>query len=162
MSKKIAFFPGSFDPLTNGHVNLIKRASSLFDQIIIGIMTNTSKQALFTPQEKFDLIQEVFVDTPEVKIVLSEVGLTVEIARKLGASFLVRGVRNAQDFEYERSIAHMNSQLAHDIETVILFADAEFTHVSSSMIKEIASFGGDVSSYLPCNINEALLKKYLR
>ena len=160
MSKKIALFPGSFDPLTSGHVNIIERAATLFDEVIVGIFTNTSKQSLFTPEEKHALAETATAHVPNVTIMTQELGLTVEIARKLGANFLIRGIRNGQDFEYEKNIAFMNQQLDAGIETVILLADGAYTNISSSMIKEIARFEGDIRAFVPACVDQAVKEKY--
>ncbi|EGO7897430.1 pantetheine-phosphate adenylyltransferase [Enterococcus faecalis] len=158
--RKIALFPGSFDPMTNGHLNLIERSAKLFDEVIIGVFINTSKQTLFTPEEKKYLIEEATKEMPNVRVIMQETQLTVESAKSLGANFLIRGIRNVKDYEYEKDIAKMNQHLAPEIETVFLLAEEPYAHVSSSLLKEVLRFGGDVSDYLPPNIYHALkLKK---
>ena len=160
MTKRIALFPGSFDPFTSGHLNIIERSASIFDEVLVGIFTNTSKQSLFTPAEKYDLALEATKELSNVRVVMQEVGLTVEIAKQLGANYLVRGIRDSLDYEYEKNIAYMNSQLAPEVESVFLFSDAKYSSVSSSMIKEIAKFKGDVSAFVPSCVNEAIKLKY--
>lgn len=150
--RKIALFPGSFDPMTNGHLNLIERSAKLFDEVIIGVFINTSKQTLFTPEEKKYLIEEATKEMPNVRVIMQETQLTVESAKSLGANFLIRGIRNVKDYEYEKDIAKMNQHLAPEIETVFLLAEEPYAHVSSSLLKEVLRFGGDVSDYLPPNI----------
>ena len=157
--RKIALFPGSFDPMTNGHLNLIERSAKLFDEVIIGVFINTSKQTLFTPEEKKYLIEEATKEMPNVRVIMQETQLTVESAKSLGANFLIRGIRNVKDYEYEKDIAKMNQHLAPEIETVFLLAEEPYAHVSSSLLKEVLRFGGDVSDYLPPNIYHALQQK---
>ena len=157
--RKIALFPGSFDPMTNGHLNLIERSAKLFDEVIIGVFINTSKQTLFTPEEKKYLIEEATKEMPNVRVIMQETQLTVESAKSLGANFLIRGIRNVKDYEYEKDIAKMNQHLAPEIETVFLLAEEPYAHVSSSLLKEVLRFGGDVSDYLPPNIYHALKKQ---
>ncbi len=159
MTKKRALFPGSFDPLTLGHLNTIERAAMLFDEVIVGILTNTTKKSLFTVEEKIALTKEATQHLTNVSVMAQEAGLTVEIAQKLGAQFLIRGIRGIQDYEYERNIAFMNQQLNRKVETVFLLSDEKYSNVSSSMLKEIAFFDGDVSEFLPACVNEALRKK---
>ncbi len=139
--RKIALFPGSFDPMTNGHLNLIERSAKLFDEVIIGVFINTSKQTLFTPEEKKYLIEEATKEMPNVRVIMQETQLTVESAKSLGANFLIRGIRNVKDYEYEKDIAKMNQHLAPEIETVFLLAEEPYAHVSSSLLKEVLRFG---------------------
>ena len=159
MTKKIALFPGSFDPLTLGHLDTIERASHLFDEVIVGIFTNTSKHSFFTIEEKVDLIREACAYLPNVRVIAKQADLTVNIAQELGAKYLVRGIRNMKDYEYEREIMEMNYHLDDTIETVFFLAKSKYTHISSSLIKEVVYFGGDVSDYLPKNIDEAIRRK---
>lgn len=159
MTKKIALFPGSFDPLTLGHLDTIERASHLFDEVIVGIFTNTSKQSFFTIEEKVDLIREACTYLPNVRVIAKQADLTVNIAQELGAKYLVRGIRNMKDYEYEHEIMEMNYHLDDTIETVFFLAKSKYTHISSSLIKEVVYFGGDVSDYLPKNIDEAIRRK---
>ncbi|MEI5988780.1 phosphopantetheine adenylyltransferase [Enterococcus termitis] len=156
---KIALFPGSFDPLTNGHLDLIERSTKIFDKVIIGVFVNTNKTALFTLEEKLFLIKEAVADLENVEVIAQETQLTVESAAQLGANFLIRGIRNVKDYEYEKDIAMMNHHLAPELETVFLLADEAYAHVSSSLLKEVLKFGGDVSAYLPKSINQALNQK---
>ena len=159
MTKKIALFPGSFDPLTLGHLDTIERASHLFDEVIVGIFMNTSKQSFFTIEEKVDLILEACAYLPNVRVIAKQADLTVNIAQELGAKYLVRGIRNMKDYEYEREIMEMNYHMDDTIETVFFLAKSKYTHISSSLIKEVVYFGGDVSDYLPKNIDEAIRRK---
>lgn len=158
--KKIALFPGSFDPLTNGHVDTIKRATKIFDEVIVAIATNTSKKSLFTGDERIQLAKDVLKDMVQVRIVRHKGGLTVDMANELGATALVRGVRNIKDFEYEESIAGMNRTQNPELETVILLSSEKYRFLSSSLIKEVAMFGGDISQVVPPVVNEAIKAKY--
>lgn len=160
MTKKIALFPGSFDPFTSGHWDIVRRSSEMFDEVLIGVFTNTSKKSLFTPIEKQELIMDATREFPNVAVLIQESGLTVEIARDLGAKYLIRGIRNSLDYEYEKNIASMNKQLAPEIESVFLLSDDKYSSVSSSMIKEIAKFKGDVSLFVPPGVNDAIRTKY--
>ena len=154
----IALFPGSFDPLTNGHLDIIQRASQLFDHVVVGIGHNTSKQALFTPEEKVDLISTVVTDLPNVDVTIMH-GLTVQFMSEIGAKFIVRGLRNSKDFEYERDIAGVNSALA-DVETILLLAKPENQNISSSMVKEIGSMGADnMAKFVPKVVVDALKER---
>lgn len=156
---KIALFPGSFDPLTNGHLNMIERSTKMFDKVIVGVFVNTNKTALFTLEEKLVLIKAAVAHLENVEVIIQETKLTVESAAELGATFLIRGIRNVKDYEYEKDIARMNHHLAPDLETVFLLADEAYAHISSSLLKEVLRFGGDVSMYLPDSINQALNQK---
>ncbi|MDR0921539.1 MAG: pantetheine-phosphate adenylyltransferase [Lactobacillales bacterium] len=157
--RRVALFPGSFDPLTNGHLNTIERASKLFDEVIVGIFINTTKKSLFTTEEKLALATEATKHLENVTVITRETKLTVEIAKELGANFLVRGIRNIKDYEYERDIARLNAELSYGLETIFFLSEARYEHMSSSMIKEIFTFGGDVSNYLPSVVYEALVEK---
>ena len=156
---KIALFPGSFDPLTTGHVDLIERGAKLFDEIIVGVFVNTNKKSFFSSEEKVQLIQEALIHIPNVRVIAQETELTVIAAKKLGAQFLLRGIRSVKDYEYERDIMEMNHHLAPTLETVFLLADAKHSFISSSLLKEILTFEGNVADYLPRNIYEAIVKK---
>ncbi|MBF8807918.1 MAG: pantetheine-phosphate adenylyltransferase [Enterococcus lacertideformus] len=156
---KKALFPGSFDPLTNGHLDMIERAAKMVDEVIVGVFVNTSKKNLFTIEEKVDLISQSVRHIPNVKVIHQENQLTVETARDLNIKTIIRGIRNVKDFEYERDIAKMNHHLNQEVETLFLLAKPEYSHVSSSLLKEVLYFGGDVSIYLPDVINEALAIK---
>lgn len=159
--KKIALFPGSFDPFTNGHLNTVERAAELFDEVIVAVVTNTSKVGMFTIDEKLELIAKSTEKLPNVKVIAQEEGLTVKVAANLGAKFLIRGIRNMTDYEYEKNIASMNSKLDSTIETVFLLADEKYANVSSSIIKEIAKFDGDIEAFVPTHVKTALKAKFL-
>lgn len=159
MSKRQAIFPGSFDPFTNGHLNTVERASLMFDHVYIVVSTNTSKKELFSVSEKVDLIEAAIKKLDNVSVVAEANQLTVTVAQKYNANFLVRGIRNNQDFEYEKSISFMNRNLAPDIDTVFLLADEKYSSISSTMIKEVAKFGGKITDFVPENVEQALRRK---
>ncbi len=152
---KIAVFPGSFDPITIGHVNLIQRACTIFDKIIISIGVNTSKNKLFPLEQRIDWINKVFRDESKIEVMEFH-GLTVDFCKKVGAKFIIRGLRNASDFDYEKTIAQLNHELNHDIETVFLISRPRFSHISSTIVREIIRVNGDASSLVP---PEVIIKK---
>lgn len=152
---KVAIFPGTFDPLTLGHMDLIKRGRALFDQLAVAVMTNSTKHPLFSVDERVAQIKEATSGMNNVSVITAS-GLTVELMNKIGADYLMRGLRNTTDFQYERDIAAMNKFLDKDVETIFFLADAKYQHLSSSLLKEVAMNGGDISAYLPGQINEAL------
>lgn len=154
----IALFPGSFDPLTNGHLDVIRRASKMFDTVVVGVGNNTSKQALFTPEEKIALISVTVADLDNVKVAVMH-GLTVQFMAEINAGFIVRGLRNSKDFEYERDIAGVNSALA-DVETILLLSKPENQNISSSMVKEIGAMGADnMAKFVPKVVVDALKER---
>ena len=155
---KVAVFPGSFDPLTLGHLDLIKRGSALFDQLAVAVMDNASKHPLFSLDERVAQVKEAVSGLSNVSVITSQ-GLTVDLMNKIGADYLMRGLRNSKDFEYERDIAAMNQFLDDQVETVFLLADPKYQHLSSSLLKEVTMAGGDISAYLPAKINAALEKR---
>lgn len=155
---KVALFPGTFDPLTLGHLDLIKRGSALFDQLAIAVMTNESKHPLFSVDERVQQVKEAVSGLANVSVITAE-GLSVDLMNRIGADYLMRGLRNANDFQYERDIAAMNNYLDDQCETIFFLAKPEYQHLSSSLLKEVTSAGGDISAYLPANINEALKKR---
>ena len=144
---KIALFPGSFDPFTKGHQNIVERALPLFDRLVIGIGRNTTKQTLYTPEERQQQIAALFANEPRIEVRIYDV-LTVDFAKSVGAQYVLRGVRTMADFEYERAIADVNKRLA-GLETVLLFADADTASISSSLVRELKAFGKDVTDFLP-------------
>lgn len=144
---RIALFPGSFDPMTTGHLDLLCRAMPLFDKIIVAIGINTGKQGFQSLNERLANIRRVVADMPQVEVVSYDC-LTTDLCRKHGVKFIIRGVRDNADFEYERKIADINRLIAPDIETVFLLASPEHATVSSTMVRELASFGHDVSKWL--------------
>ncbi len=145
---KRAVFPGSFDPITKGHENILRRALPLFDEIVIGVGVNASKQPMFPLEQRMAWLQAVFADAPQVKTEAFE-GLTKDFCERTGATWLIRGVRNGGDFEYERTIAQMMKALDHRLETVILFTDPEHAHIHSTVVRDILRNGGDARSFVP-------------
>ena len=154
-----AVFPGTFDPLTMGHLDLIKRASKMFDQVTVLVATNTSKKAMFSFAERKALLEQEIAFLPNVNVIAAPKDLTVNVAKKIKAQAIIRGVRDAQDFEYEKTIALMNRHLAPEIETVLLLTDARYSFLSSSIVKEVALFGGDLTGLLPDKTAQALREK---
>ena len=157
--KRIALFPGSFDPLTMGHMDTIERGAKLFDELIIGIFVNTSKKSYFTSEEKLAIVKESVKHIPNVRVITQENELTVSVAEKLGAKFLLRGIRSIKDYEYEKEIALMNRHLDQELETVFLLAEPKYSHISSSILKEVWTFKGDVKEYMPEAVYQALEEK---
>lgn len=155
---KVALFPGSFDPLTLGHLDLIKRGSALFDQLAVAVMTNDIKKPMFSVAERVAQVKKAVSGFDNVSVITAD-GLTVDLMNKIGADYLMRGLRNSKDFEYEKDIAAMNQFLDAEAETIFFLADPKYQHLSSSLLKQTAAAGGDISAYLPKNINEALQKK---
>ena len=150
--KRIAVFPGSFDPITLGHTSIVNRALPLFDEIIVAIGNNSQKKYMFDLNQRERWIKECFASEPKVKVELYS-GLTVEFCEKRNAKFILRGLRNQQDFEYERSIAQMNRKLNDEIETVFLFTESEYAAINSTIVRDIVRNGGDVNQFLPKEIS---------
>jgi pantetheine-phosphate adenylyltransferase len=146
----VAVYPGSFDPITNGHLDVITRAAAAFDKVVVGVLANPRKQPLLTVEDRVRIIQDALAETSATSIeVQSFDGLTVEFCHAVGARFLVRGLRAISDFESEMQLAHNNRKLATDVDTVFFMTALEHGYVSSSLVKEIASFDGDVSAMIP-------------
>lgn len=154
----VAIYPGSFDPLTKGHLDVAVRASRLFDKVIIGVYDRPQKPLLFSPEERVEMAREAVKDVPNIEVE-SFSGLTIDFARKVGAHTMVRGLRVSADFEFEFDMAMMNRQLAPDLELVCLMASPEFQFLSSSLLKEVSRLGGDVDEMLPQNVAKALRRK---
>ncbi len=149
--KKIAVFPGSFDPITTGHVDIVKRALPLFDQIIVAIGVNSQKQSLYTLEQRVEWIKKVFKDEKKVSVD-SYQGLTAEFCDKRKANYIIRGIRSAADFEYEKTIAHLNNAMYPKIETVLILATAELSSVSSTIVREIIRGKGKFNKFVPKEI----------
>ena len=157
-----AIFPGSFDPLTNGHLDIIKRASSLFDEIIIAVLNNPEKNPLFTVEERCAMIREVLplVESGKCALVVDSFsGLTADFAKRKDASAIVRGIRAISDYEYELRMALMNRRLEPEIETVFLMAAEEYSYVSSNLMKQVFTLGGRVEGLIPKLVEERMKKK---
>jgi pantetheine-phosphate adenylyltransferase len=149
--KKIAIFPGSFDPFTKGHEDIVLRSTTLFDEVIIGIGDNSSKSRYFPLEYTIEKIESVFKNHPTVKVI-TYTGLTADFAKKINARYLVRGLRNTTDFEYENSIGQANKYLWNELETVFLITSPPLASISSSIIREIHKYGGKVADFLPYEI----------
>lgn len=146
--QRIALFPGTFDPITIGHLDIIHRALPLFDKLVIGIGRNANKTAMFSEEQRMKWIRDIFGENPKVSVVVYE-GLTVECCRRVGANFIVRGIRYVNDFEYEKAIADMNRSLDKDIETIFLTCLPQYTSVASTLVRDVIRNGGNARQFLP-------------
>lgn len=160
--KTTALYPGSFDPITNGHLDILERATRLFDKVVVTVAVNHRKEAVFSGDERVDLINTCIKDKDwaEKVEVTQFTGLLVDHAQKMNADTLVRGVRQISDFEYEFRMALTNKRLAPDVDTIFLMPDEEFTFISASIVKEVAYWGGDLTSFVPEVVAKALHAKY--
>ena len=158
--RKIAIYPGTFDPVTNGHIDILKRALILFDKVIMAIAINPGKKPLFTLEERLIMLRKVIEDIPNAEVDAFE-GLLVDYAKKRDACAIVRGLRAVSDFEYEFQMALMNRRLNGNIQTFFLMTDLRWIFTSSSIIKEAAQFGGDVRDMVPDFVNEKLKEKFV-
>lgn len=149
--KRIAVFPGSFDPITQGHVSIVKRAVQLFDEIIVAVGVNADKKAMFPVEVRKQWIETVFKDMPQISVELYQ-GLTIDFCQKAGANYILRGLRTAADFEFERGIGQVNKLLATDVETVFLLTEAKYTPISSSIVRDVIRHQGDVNELVPKEI----------
>ncbi|WP_309386170.1 pantetheine-phosphate adenylyltransferase [Cerasicoccus frondis] len=155
-----AIYPGTFDPITNGHLDVLERAKHLFDEVVVAVAPNDPKNPIFTQSERVELVKEMVCDIEGVSVMLLE-GLTVDFARSLGAVALVRGLRAISDFEYEFQMAQMNRHLADDIETIFLMPNQEYFYTSSNIVKAVANFDVDrIAHFVPARVLEALRGKY--
>lgn len=159
LSERIAVYPGTFDPLTHGHVSLTRRACGLFDTVVFAVAEETGKDTLFTVEERVSMAEEVFHDRPNVRVA-SFSGLTVDFARACGSSVLIRGMRAISDFDYEMQIALLNRKLCSDVETLFLMTDARWLFISSSSIKTAARLGGNIEGLVPEPVRKRLLEKF--
>lgn len=155
----IAVYPGSFDPITNGHADLAMRGARLFDRLIIGIARNSSKSGTFSIEQRLHMAREVLADVPNIEVTVID-GLLVDFVSRSGASVILRGLRAVSDFEYEFQLATMNRHLATDIETLFLTPAEQYSFISSSLVREIARFGGDVSVFVHASVAQALRDAY--
>lgn len=154
-----AIFPGSFDPVTNGHLDIIKRSAAIFDEVFVVVLTNTAKKPMFSANERQSFIQKATEKIPNVKVLAKEADLTVNVAQALEAQVIIRSVRNTQDLEFEQNIAAMNKELAPKIETLILLTDPKYAFLSSTLVKEVARFKGELSNLVPPIVQAALSEK---
>lgn len=156
MSERTAIFPGTFDPITRGHTDIVRRSLTIFDTIIVGVLSNVDKQTLFPLEERLALIEAEFADYKGRVQVKSFSGLLVDFARSMGVKVIVRGLRAISDYDYEAQLALVNKSLYDDLETLFLTAREENTYVSSSLVRQIASFGGNVDKLVTQTVKEAL------
>lgn len=157
---KIGIYPGSFDPITNGHLDIIERSAKLLDKLIVAVLKNPNKKPLFTSEERIDMIKESVTNIPNVEVENFS-GLLVDFAKIKGAQVIIKGLRAVSDFEYELQMALMNKKLADEIETIFIMTNSQYSYLSSSVVKEVASFGGCVKDLVPLIVEKKLKKKYL-
>ena len=155
---KIGIYPGSFDPVTFGHIDIIERASKMFDKLYVLVSFNNAKNAFFTPEERVEIIKEVIKPCKNVEIIQSN-KLTVEVAKELGATALIRGLRAVTDFEYELQMASTNRTLNGDIETIFLMTNTQYSYLSSHLVKEIFALHGNISHFVPKYVEDRLIRK---
>lgn len=148
MTKKIAVFPGTFDPVTKGHVDIVSRGANLFDEVIVAVGVNTNKKTLFDLETRTEWLKKAFETLPNVRIDHYE-GLTVEYCHKIGAGYLLRGLRNGTDFDYESHIAQLNKNLKNEVETVFILSSPELSYISSTLVRDLIIHKGDFGKYLP-------------
>ncbi|MBE6010868.1 MAG: pantetheine-phosphate adenylyltransferase [Lachnospiraceae bacterium] len=156
---KRAIYPGSFDPLTLGHLDIIERSSRLVDELIVAVLINSAKNSLFSINERVSMIQEAICDIPNVSVESFD-GLTVDFARERDANMIVRGLRAVTDFEYELQIAQTNHIMNTEVDTIFLTTSLQYSYLSSTIVKEVASYGGDISKFVPAFIAERVYDKY--
>lgn len=157
--EKIAIYPGTFDPITNGHIDVIERGLKIFDRIIVVIAKNPRKQTLFSEEERLELIKESLKHLPNIDVMVTE-KLTVEFARNVSASAIIRGIRAVSDFEYEFQIALMNRKLCPEITTIFLMPNEKYTYLNSSIIRELAQYNADISDFVPPIVEKKLKEKF--
>ena len=156
---KIAVFPGSFDPITNGHIDLVRRFAPLFDKIIVAVGVNSAKKGLFSLEQRLEWLEEVFKDDEGIEVGSFE-GLTVNYCKKEKAQYLVRGLRNASDFDYEKTISQLNNIIGDNVETLFFISKPEYSHISSTIVREIIKGKGDISTFVPEFMAEAINEVY--
>lgn len=156
---KRAIYPGSFDPVTNGHVDIILRSSKIVDKLIVGVLNNSAKKSLFSVEERVSMLKELTKDLPNVAVTSFD-GLLVDYMREIDASIIVRGLRAVTDFEYELQIAQTNHIENTDIETIFLTTNLQYSYLSSTIVKEFASYGGDISKFVPEQFVDRIYEKY--
>ena len=156
---KRAIYPGSFDPVTNGHVDIILRSSKIVDRLIVGVLNYSAKKSLFSVEERVSMLKELTKDLPNVEVTSFD-GLLVDYMREIDASIIVRGLRAVTDFEYELQIAQTNHIENTDIETIFLTTNLQYSYLSSTIVKEFASYGGDISKFVPEQFVDRIYEKY--
>ncbi len=153
-------YPGSFDPITYGHMNIIEQACNLFDEVVVAVMHNSMKTGMFSTEEKVKLIEQLYKDNPKVHVV-SSTGATIDLALKFNCKAIIRGLRTLSDFEYEIQLSQINKQLSQNrVNTISLFAESNLEHISSSMVKEILSLDKDISGYVDPIVEKAMKDKF--
>ena len=152
---RICLFPGTFDPVTLGHIDIINRAMPLFDKIVIGVGRNVNKVPMYSEEQRLTWLQEIYINEPRVKVVAYD-GLTVNCCKEVGATFILRGIRYVNDFEYEKAIADMNRSITGNIETVFFTCLPQYTSVASTLVRDVIKNGGDVSQFLPSVVNKTI------
>ncbi|MCC8161353.1 MAG: pantetheine-phosphate adenylyltransferase [Oscillospiraceae bacterium] len=156
---RIAVYPGSFDPITNGHLDIIERASRVYDKVVVGVLSNASKKPLFTAEERVEMIRAVTEHLENVEVD-AFAGLLVDFAASKNATVIVKGLRTVADFEYEFQMALLNKALNPEFETMFMMTDTKYSYISSSMVRELAGFHGDLTGLVPCEIIETIKEKY--
>jgi pantetheine-phosphate adenylyltransferase len=156
---RVAIYPGSFDPFTNGHLDILQRAAVLFDHILVGVLVHPTKKCLFSPEERVELISEVIKPFDNIRAIHFN-GLLVDFCRSAGACAIIRGLRAVSDYEYEMQMFSVNNQLAPDLETVFLMSSPRYSFLSSSIAKEVARYGGDITNLVPPNIACEMRRKF--
>lgn len=159
--ERTCLFPGTFDPVTMGHIDIINRAIPLFDKLVIGIGRNANKLPMFSEEERLKWLQEIYKEVPKVTAIVYE-GLTVNCCKSVGANFILRGIRYVNDFEYEKAIADMNRSIDVHIETIFLTCLPQYTSVASTLVRDVLRNGGDVSQFLPKIVNESIFNNKIK
>ena len=159
MIMKRAVYPGSFDPLTLGHLDIIRRSAGIVDELVVSVLHNSAKNSLFSTDERVSMIKEVTKDIPNVKVTTFD-GLLVDYVKQIDASMIIRGLRAVTDFEYELQLTQTNHILNPEVETIFLTTNLQYSYLSSTIVKEIASYGGDISKFVPPEFIERILAKY--
>ena len=158
---RVAVCPGSFDPITNGHLDIIKRTAKIYDKVIIGVLDNSAKSPVFTAKERGEMIEAVIGDIPNAEVKIFS-GLMVNFARNNGADVIVKGLRTVADFEYEFQMALLNRALDPDFETVFMMTDTKFSYISSSMVKEVAKYNGELEGLVPIQIIDIIKNRFCK
>lgn len=157
--KKKAIYPGTFDPITYGHLDIIQRSAEMVDELIVGVLNNKGKSPLFTPEERVEMIKDAVKDIPNVKVLAFD-GLLIEFAKKQKATIIIRGLRAVTDFEYELQMSQTNRVLSPEVDTIFLTTSLKWAYLSSSTVKEVAAFGGDVSKFVPKKVAKQIIARY--
>ena len=158
---KRAIYPGSFDPITFGHLNIIERSSKIVDELVVGVLNNSAKNSLFSVEERVSMIEEMVADFPNVKVASFD-GLLVDFMKEIDATIIIRGLRAVTDFEYEIQIAQSNHVQNPEVETIFLTTNLQYSYLSSTIVKEFASYGGDISKFVPEQFIQRIYSKYNR